>query len=58
MIINMFFASVDRDNKPKDYAVLPYIKGLTEPLTRSLRKFDINVTNKPTRDFTTSISFT
>ena len=57
-LVRMFFVSVDRDNKPKDCAVLPYIKGLTEPLTRSLRKFDIKVTNKSTRDFTASISFT
>ena len=32
------------------YAVLPYIKGLTEPLTRVLRKYDIKVSNNPVRN--------
>ena len=31
------------------YAVLRYIKGLTEPLTRVVRKYDIKVSNKSVR---------
>ena len=32
-----------------NYTVLPCIKGLTEPLTRILKRYDIRVTNKPLR---------
>jgi len=31
----------------KSFASLPYIKGVTEPLTRVLKKHDISVINKP-----------
>ncbi|KAL9977305.1 hypothetical protein ACROYT_G014695 [Oculina patagonica] len=31
----------------QSFAVLPYIKGITEPLTRILKSHDIRVTNKP-----------
>ena len=30
-----------------NYAVLPYINGISQPLTRLLRKYDIRVVNKP-----------
>ena len=33
----------------RGFATLPYIKGLTEPLTRLLKKQDIQVTNKPVK---------
>ena len=29
------------------FAVLPYIKGTTEPLTRTLKHYNIQVSNKP-----------
>ena len=38
----------DTQVTPTGYAVLPYIKGLTEPLTRVRRKHDIKFFNKPT----------
>ena len=44
----MCFALTDPDpDIINNYAVLPYIKGLTEPLTRILKRYDIQVTNKP-----------
>ena len=48
-LVREFFALVDRPTTPTGYAVLSYTKGLTEPLTRVLRKHDIKVSNKPTR---------
>ena len=48
-LVREFFASVDPPTTSIGYAVLPYIKGLTEPLTRVLRKYDIKVSNKPVR---------
>ena len=33
-LVREFFASVDPPVTSSGYAVLPYIKGLTEPLTR------------------------
>jgi hypothetical protein len=46
-LVGQFFALVD---PPKNgYAVLPYVKGLTEPLTGVLKKHDIKVFNKPLR---------
>ena len=43
----MFFALADPDpNITSNYAVLPYIKGLTEPLPGILKGYDIQVTNK------------
>ena len=45
-LVRMFFECVE----PKlncSYAVLPYIKGLTEPLKRLLKQHDIRVTSKP-----------
>ena len=37
---------VPQDN-PKSFAVLPFINGVTQPLTRILRRHDIQVVNKP-----------
>lgn len=48
-LVREFFASVDPPITSSRYAVLPCIKGLTEPLTRVLRKYDIKVSNKPVR---------
>ena len=46
-LVGQFFALVD---PPKNgYAVLRFVKGLTEPLTRVLKKHDIKVFNKPLR---------
>ena len=43
----MFFALTDpKPDINGNYAVLPYIKGLTEPLTGILKRYDIRVTNK------------
>ena len=44
-----FFVMVDPPSTRNVYAVLPYIKGLTGPLTRVLKKHDIKVFNKPLR---------
>ena len=37
-LVGQFFALVEPPATPNSYAVLPYIKGLTEPLTRVLKK--------------------
>ncbi|KAL9976646.1 hypothetical protein ACROYT_G013968 [Oculina patagonica] len=38
---------VEAPESHKSFASLPYIKGVTEPLTRVLKKHDITVVNKP-----------
>ena len=43
----MFFKWVDPSDTYKDFACLPYISGLTEPLTRLLRKNEIRIVKKP-----------
>ena len=43
----MFFKWADPSDAHKGFACLPYISGLTEPLTRLLRKNEIRVVNKP-----------
>ncbi len=48
-LVRDFFSLVDPSPTSSGYAVLPYINGLTEPLTRALRKYDIKVFNKPFR---------
>ena len=48
-LVREFFASADPPITSIGYAVLPYIKDLTEPLTRLLRKYDIKVFNKPVK---------
>ena len=45
--VSMFFKWVDPSDTHKGFACLPYISGLTEPLTRLLRKNEIRVVNKP-----------
>ena len=39
------------------FAVLPYIKGITEPLTRILKSHDIRVTNKPIKTLKQEFEF-
>ena len=46
-LVKTFFDSVERTRQHSGYAVLPYIKGLTEPLKRTLGKHDIKVFSKP-----------
>ena len=55
-LVCKFFALLDRPTTPTGYAVLPYIKGLTEPLSRVLQKHDIKFSNKPTRTLQQEIS--
>ena len=43
----MFSNLVEPSESRKSFASLPYIKGVTEPLTRVLKKPDISVINKP-----------
>ena len=46
-LVGQFFALVEPPTPRSGYAVLPYINGLTEPLTRILKKHEIKVFNKP-----------
>ena len=46
-LVSMFFKWADSSNTYQGFACLPYISGLTEPLTRLCRKNDIRVVNKP-----------
>ena len=43
---SMFFKWAEPTNRP-NFAILPYIKGITEPLTRIPNDYDMQVTNKP-----------
>ena len=45
----MFFKWADPSDTSLGFACLPYISGLTEPLTRLLRKNDIRVVSKPAK---------
>ncbi len=47
-LVRLFFELVEPKTN-RSYAVLPYIKGLTEPLRRVLKPHDIRVTTKPLR---------
>ena len=47
-LFGMFFKWVDLPHT-RGFATIPYINGLTEPLTRLLRRHDMLVTNKPVR---------
>ena len=40
-LVRTFFESVQRMQQYNGYAVLPYIKGLTEPPRRTLEKHDV-----------------
>ena len=46
-LVGTFFKMVEASESRKSFASLPYIKGVTEPLTRVLKKHDITVVNKP-----------
>ena len=46
-LVSMFFKWADPSDTHKGFACLRYISGLTEPLTRLLRKNEIRVVNKP-----------
>ena len=46
-LVGMFFKMVEPTESRKSFASLPYIKGVTEPLTRLLKKHDVTVVNKP-----------
>ena len=43
----MFFKMAEPTESRKSFACFPYIKGVTEPLTRVLKKHDVTVVNKP-----------
>ena len=43
----MFLKIVEPTESRKSFTSLPYIKGVTEPLTRVLKKHDVTVVNKP-----------
>ncbi|XP_068704130.1 uncharacterized protein [Montipora foliosa] len=45
-LVGMFFEMVEPTEPRKSFASLPYIKGVTEPLTRVLKKHDFMVVNK------------
>ena len=46
-LVRTFFESIERTPQHNGDAVLPYIKGVTEPLQRTLSKYDIKVFTKP-----------
>ena len=46
-LVCMFFKWAAPQENPNSLAVLPFINGFTQPLTRILRKHDIQVVNKP-----------
>ena len=45
-LVGMFFKWAERTSR-RNFAILPFIKGVTESLTRILKAHDIQVTNKP-----------
>ncbi|XP_068756304.1 uncharacterized protein [Montipora capricornis] len=47
-LVGRFFKWVEPTNR-RNFAVLPYIKGITEPLTRILKEHDIQVTSRPVK---------
>ena len=46
-LVGMFFKMVEPNESRKSFASLPYIRGVTEPLTRVLKEHDVTVVNKP-----------
>ena len=46
-LVCMFFKWAAPQENPNNLAVLPFINGVTQPLTRILRRHDIQVVNKP-----------
>ena len=55
-LVRVFFESVEPSTK--EYAVLPYIRGLTEPLKRLLKHYDIKVIFKTSTDTQPNASVT
>jgi len=49
-LVGIFFEWAEPTNR-RNFAVLPYIKGITEPLTRILKEHDIQVTSRPVKTF-------
>ena len=47
-LVGTFLKWAEPTNR-RNFAVLPYIKGITEPLTRILKEHDIQVTSKPVK---------
>ena len=52
-LVGMFFRRADPSDRR--FAVLPYIKGLTEPLSRLLRNNGIQTTGRPLRHYNKSL---
>jgi hypothetical protein len=50
-LVRLFFDSVETKTN-YNYAVLPYIKGLTEPLKQILKPYDIRLSNHETSPHT------
>ena len=48
-LVGMFFRLIDPPDPQNGFAVLPYIKGVTEPLTRILNKNGIRATIRPVK---------
>ena len=48
-LVGMFFRLIDPPDPQNGFAVLPYIKGVTEPLTRILNKNGIRATTRPVK---------
>ena len=48
-LVRSFFELIEPSELYAGYTTLPYIKGITEPLTRTLKKHNIKVCNKPLR---------
>ena len=46
-LVGMFFKCIDPPNPYRGFAVLPYIKGLTEPLSKLLRNNGIQTKSRP-----------
>ena len=46
-LVRTFFESIERTQQHNSYAVLPYIKGVTELLQRTMSKYDIKAFTKP-----------
>ena len=43
----MFFKMAEPTESRKSFACLPYIKGVTKPFSRVLKKHHVTVVNKP-----------
>ena len=56
-LVCMFFKWFAPQENPNGFAVLPFINGVTQPLTRLLRRHDTRVVNKPLKTLQTRIPF-